>query len=254
MTPLDRAHAAMESGGDGARLRFYERLADAELFLLLEREAEAERIAPRVFPLEDGPVVLAFDTEERLTEFAGPAAYAALSGRALAAHLAGRGLGLGLNLGVAPSSFLVGAEAVDWLARMLAGTPDEAEARPSRFAPPRTPETLVAALDAKFAGLAGRARSACLAAVTYEDGREAHLVAFIGALPGAERALAAAVREAVVFSNLPAADLDVAFLAENDPVTARLVGIALRFDLPKPTAQAPRSPPGSDPDRPPRLR
>ena len=72
MTVLDRAHAAMEQGGDAERLRFYERLADAELKLLLDREAGGETIAPRIFPLEDGPVVLVFDTEERLTEFAGP--------------------------------------------------------------------------------------------------------------------------------------------------------------------------------------
>ena len=36
-TPLDRAHAKMQSASDqdAARLGFYERLADAELFLLL---------------------------------------------------------------------------------------------------------------------------------------------------------------------------------------------------------------------------
>ena len=93
MTVLDAAHAAMETGGDAARLRFYERLADAELFLLLEREAAGDRIAPHVFPLDDGPVVLAFDTEERLAAFSDGAAYAALTGRSLAGLLMGQGLG-----------------------------------------------------------------------------------------------------------------------------------------------------------------
>ena len=39
-TPLDLAHAATEAApqDDAARLRFYERLADGELFLLLEAE------------------------------------------------------------------------------------------------------------------------------------------------------------------------------------------------------------------------
>ena len=47
-TPLDRAHDAMqaEPGDDAARLRFYERLADAELFLLLDAEAEGDRSNP----------------------------------------------------------------------------------------------------------------------------------------------------------------------------------------------------------------
>ncbi len=75
MTILDTAFAAMTAAPEDAalRLRFYERLADAELMLLLERPADGDRIAPRTFPLEDGPVVLAFDTEERLAAFAGEA-------------------------------------------------------------------------------------------------------------------------------------------------------------------------------------
>ena len=41
MTDLDQAHAAMETApeDDTARLRFYERLADTELFMLLGAEA-----------------------------------------------------------------------------------------------------------------------------------------------------------------------------------------------------------------------
>ncbi|HEX9856761.1 MAG TPA: SseB family protein, partial [Paracoccaceae bacterium] len=80
MTPLDTAYAAMEAapGDDTARLRFYERLAEGEVFLLLEAEAAGDTLAPRVFDLEEGPVVLAFDLEERLAAFTGiPAPYAA---------------------------------------------------------------------------------------------------------------------------------------------------------------------------------
>ena len=83
-TVLDEAHAAMVAAPENgaARLRFYERLADSELFLLLERESDGESIEPQVFPLEGGPVVLVFDRELRLGEFLGkPAPYAALSGR-----------------------------------------------------------------------------------------------------------------------------------------------------------------------------
>ena len=62
-TPLDHAHAAMQAGAEAEALAFYRLLADATLFLLLEREAEGERIAPRVFDLAEGPVLLAFDAE-----------------------------------------------------------------------------------------------------------------------------------------------------------------------------------------------
>ena len=95
-TALDKAHAAMQAAPEDAqaRLKFFERFADNELFLLLETEAEGDQITPRVFPLEDGPVVLVFDREARLAAFAeGPAPYVGLSGRVLAGMLAGQGMG-----------------------------------------------------------------------------------------------------------------------------------------------------------------
>ncbi|MGB8622714.1 MAG: SseB family protein, partial [Paracoccaceae bacterium] len=130
-TPLDRAHAAMEAApeDDAVRLRFFERLADCELFLLLSREAEGEDIAPKVFDLEGGAFVLVFDREERLADFVGETApYAALSGRLIAGMLAGQGIGMGVNLGVAPSSILIPAEAIGWLADTLGQRPAEVEA------------------------------------------------------------------------------------------------------------------------------
>lgn len=49
-TPLDRAVRAMAAApeDDAARLRFHERLADAELFLLLAEEADGDHIAPQI--------------------------------------------------------------------------------------------------------------------------------------------------------------------------------------------------------------
>ena len=259
-TALDAARAAME-GSDAARLRFFERLADGELFLLLAREAEGDVIEPRVFDLEDGPVALVFDREARLAEFTGgPAPYAALSGRSAAALLAGQGIGLGLNLGVAPSSILLPAEAVDWLAATLARVPAEAEGRPRELRTPgELPAALLDALAAKLPSAAGLARMACLAGVTYEDGRRSHLLAFVDAVPGAEEALAQAAGEALVFSGLEMGEMDVAFLRASDPLGARLAKVGLRFDLPGPeearaARPAPGSAPGMDPARPPRLR
>ncbi|MCB1339596.1 MAG: SseB family protein [Pseudooceanicola sp.] len=259
-TRLDAAHAAMEAAPDdgAARLRFYERLADGELFLMLAEEAQGENLSPEVFDLSDGRFVLAFDREERLASFAGgrTVPYAALSGRALAHLLAAQGLGLGLNLEVAPSSILIPVEAVAWLAGTLAKAPDEMQAQVAEVAAPAgLPQTLLAALDTKLAAAAGLARAAQLAAVTYVGGGRGHLLAFTGAAPGAEPALAQAVREALVFSGLEAGALDVAFLSENDPLAARLDRTALRFDLPQPVREsAARAAPGSDPARPPILR
>ena len=259
-TPLDQAHAAMAAAPEdpAARLRFYDRLAAAELVLLLEAEPEGEEIRPALFELEDGPVVLAFDREERLAAFAeGPAPYAALPGRALAAMLAGQGIGVGLNLDVAPSSILLPAEAIGWLAETAAAAPAEIEARPEALYPPGgLPEGLLEALDARLAAAAGLARAAYLAQVECAGGGSGHMLAFLGTREGAEPALARAAAEALAFSGVEAGWLDVAFLADADPLAARLATCALRFDLPEPAPadrHAPR-PPGSDPDAPPRLR
>ena len=259
MTPLDQAHAEMmETGEDAARLRFYERLADGELFLLLEQEPVDEAISPRVFPLEDGPVVLVFDREDRLAEFAGEIVpYAALPGRVVVRQLAGQGTGLGLNLGVAPSAYIVPAEAVDWLATLLDRAPAAIEARPERFAPPgELPDVLLRALDQKLARAAGLAAAAHLAGVVYDSGHRGHVLAIVGAVEGAQAALANAVGEALTFSGLDAGELDVVFLGVDDPVLELLAAVALRFDLPEPAAPEHGTPaaPGSDPSRPPILR
>jgi hypothetical protein len=256
-TPLDLAYAAMAADED-QRLRFYERLADGEMFLLLEREAEGADIRPRVFPLEDGPVVLCFDLEERLAEFAGGIApYAALPGRVIAQQLAGQGIGLGINLGVAPSGMVLPAEAVDWLAGMLEDGPKEVEAVPEAFhAPKGVPEVLLSALDAKLAKAGGLATGALLAGVTYRGGRRGHMLAFIDAVEGAREALARAAREALAFSGLEAGELDVAFLRAEGVAAVAMGRVALRFDLPQPVRAEPAAPvaPGSDPAKPPRLR
>ncbi len=258
VTLLDAAHAAVSADpeNEALRLRFFERLADGEMVILLEREAVGESLEPKVFALEDGPVVLVFDREERLASFTGGIApYAALPGRVIAGLLKGQGIGMGVNLGVAPSSMLLPPEALDWLAETLADGPEEAEALPEEFLPPMVPEAVIAALDGKLARAGGLAASALLAGVVYAGGRRGHLLALIDAAEGAEPALARAMNEALVFSGIEAGELDVVFLATDSPAAQAMAKVALRFDLPKPQVQdlAPAAP-GMDPSRPPKLR
>ncbi|WP_425091555.1 SseB family protein [Tropicimonas sp. S265A] len=260
-TPLDTAHAAMESApeDDTVRLRFYERLADAELFLLLSAEAQGDNVTPRLFPVEAHTFVLAFDREERLTSFTGgPAPYAALSGRALATLLTEQSLGLGLNLEVAPSAMLLPPDAVSWLAATVAHDHEPEEALPQEIsAPVGLPEVLITALDTKLAMAAGLAHCAYLVGVRYADGRRGHLLAFVDPVPGAEEGLAQAAREALVFSGIEAGEMDVTFLKASDPSAARSARHGLRFDLPQfpdGAVQTPGANPGMDPARPPKLR
>ncbi|UWQ46759.1 SseB family protein [Leisingera aquaemixtae] len=259
-TPLDLAHAAMEAAPaeDAARLRFYERLADAELFLMLAEEAAGEQISPELFETPDGAFVLVFDREERLAQFAGQAVpYAALSGRVIAQMLAGQGIGLGLNLEVAPSAILIPSEAVGWLHRTLGHAPDEVEAAVEMFTAPKgLPEALLTALDAKLATAGGLAAAAYLAGVRYAGGGQGHLLGFVGAKEAAQSSLAKAASEALTFSGIEAGAMDVAFFAAEDPAAASLARVGLRFDLPQPPAPQEYRPvtPGSDPEQPPRLK
>lgn len=258
-TLLDRAWLESEAApdDDALRLRFYARLVEGEVFLLLEEDPQGDQIKPKLFELEEGPIVLAFDLEARLTEFTGlPAPYAAMPGRVLVEMLAGQATGLGLNLGVAPSSRLLPPEILDWLAQTLSERPQELTSRITGMHPPKgLPEALLIALDQRLARMEGLARLAYLVGTSHESGARGHLLAFVDAAPGAESALARAVQGALSFSGVEAALLDVTFLNSDDSRAADCAKVGLRFDLPQPQApQNSETGPGLDPKRPPRLR
>lgn len=258
MTELDSAAIAMDHGSAPERMAFFERLADTELFLALESEPApgAETAAPRVFETDGARFVLAFDRAARLTDFSGGGTpFIALSGRVLAQMLAGQDIGLALNPDAGDAARLLMPEEIAWLHDQLSGAPAEAEARLTEIAPPPAlPETLIAALDRKFATAAGRAKSAWLCEAVYDSGARGALLVFVDPAPGAEGALARAVQEALTFAGLEAAAVDVSFAPSTGAFTARLAKVGLRFDLPEPAREDMRPAPGSDPSAPPKLR
>ncbi len=262
LTPLDKAHALMiaDEKNDQARLGFYERLAESELFLMLAEDLNAadDAVSPEIFELEGVKYVLVFDREERLASFAGQVTpYIAVSGRTIAGMLAGQGIGLGVNLDVAPSSILLADAAVDWLHQTLGNAPDEVEEKVAELSPPKgLPETLIKALDTKLATAMGLASCAYLVGVRFAGGRNSHMLGFVDALPQAEGALASAAAEALTFSGIEAGAMDVAFFLSSDPVAARMERVGLRFDLPQlqHSVTQMRPPPGSDPENPPKLK
>lgn len=262
-TPLDAAHAASAAApeNDALRLALHGRLLEAELHLLLEAETDDDRLAPRVFALESGPVVLAFDRDDRLAGFLDstlgePAPYAALTGRRLVTLLARKGLGLGVNLGVAPSEMLLPPEAIDWLAALAASRPERTEGAPRRFAPPPADPALESALAARLDGLDGLFEAAHLAAADLPDGPRL-MLALTGVPETAEPAVAAAVAETLRFLD-GAPPLDVTFLAPDAPALAAIAAVARVFHPPvaaaAPAPDPARVGPGRDPDRPPILR
>ena len=253
-TDLDRAQAAVnlaEGDGDAARLAFFCLLADTPLLVLLEREAEGEVLEPRIFTLEEGQVVLAFDQEERLAAMGeGPLPYAELPGRVLARLLASEGLGLGLNLGSgAASEMLLPLTAMRWLEEMLVPQSDVTLDVFGPLSPPK-PELvtiLTRILDRAPPTWAGLARS-----VRVFGRGDGGLVVIEGAEPEAETALATAFSEALRFADLGGLVVDLTFAEQRNlppggvqvawPVAAMIA------------APQPPSAPGMTKDKPPILR
>jgi len=276
MTALDAAHAAMEEHpeDDAARLRFYQYLADSELYLLLRHEPSpgSQMLDPEIIEFDNEATAnidrfaLVFDSEERLGAFAaqfhGDAMpYAALPGRVIAAMLADQDVGLGLNLDVAPSSILIPAVAMAWLTDTLATGPEDTEDTLISIAPPiGLPDALIAGLEDKFVSAAGLASHAVFVKGTWSNGREGWLLAFIDAEPSAEAALARATQEALIFSGTDLASVDVAFFPGSDPICEALDHMGLRYEFPDPDAreeddedEAPAGP-GMKPEKPPILK
>jgi hypothetical protein len=268
-TPLDRALRL--AGGDAADGRAVDALLNSELRLLLDGPAEGDRARPRILELESGPTALAFDTDARLAAFAEGADYVELPGRMLAGMLAGEGVALAVNPGVAPSELYHDAAALGWMTQAAAAQAEVAGARIETIGPPRAASgALIAALDAKLAALAPLLAEAWLAEAAHDGGetrlllvlREpeaAHLTgkkALDAAQEARRRALALAASESARLAAPDGPSLDALFAGEGEPALAAARRFGLGFELPTPAApEAPAaSAPGMDPEKPPILR
>jgi len=259
-TPLDRAYQALVDSQDAMaeRMGFFGLLADSELFVVLESESDGSSAKPMVIETSDGRYAIAFDTEARLAEFAAvPMDYAALAGRRVAALLADAGLGLSLNPGVALSEAAFPHDMMDWLAEATRSQNTESEARMTALAPPgNLPDVLLQVLDSRLANMAGVASAAWLAQASYEDGSAQHVLAMVDVPQMAQPGVAEAIGSALRFAALEAGALDIVFLFPDDPRLPAFARVGLGFEVPQiAMPEAPqRTAPGSDPNKPPRLR
>lgn len=262
-TPLDSALRQIQARPDDAalRLRFHAELLNSELFVLLIDEARDGQLSPRVFDLDEGRAVLAFDSEARMVDFAGQAVvYAALPGRVLVPMLAEAGAGLSLivNAGAAHAEQLPPA-ALEWLAATLAApAPAEDEAVAEGFGPVALPEAklalLIPALERRLSGVPGL-QAAVLAGVRWRGGGQGQVLALAGVAEPVRPALARAVAEALEMSGLEDGTLDVIF--PSSAAMARIAGVGRRLNpaaFVMPEDREPSINIGRDPDRPPRLR
>ena len=260
-TRLDQTHAAMQADTENepARLGFYGALADAELFMLLEEEAGPDSIKPEILELEGDKFALVFDSEARLADFTKePAPYAALPGRAVAAMLSGQTIGLGLNLGVAPSSILIPFEAMDWLKDTLDDAPTQDEARVTAIVPiDAATQALLPALTDKLRFAGGLVGAVFLARFEKAGGDMSAVLGVLDAPEDSHDALARAAQEALIFAGVEGQPLDVVFWqsGSKEATILREVGYEIPLRDPEPATKIfPLEAPGSDPNKPPNLR
>ncbi len=260
VTPIDQAHGAMQADESNvaARMGFYERLVDAEVFLLLKCEPVGDKISPSLFKVGGAEIALIFDREERLAGFAkATVPYIAMSGRAVVNLFTSQNIGLGLNLDVAPSSFVIPPNAVEWIGHMLAAkTTVQQEIPVEIYTPDDLPKTVISALTSKLVLAVKIAQQAFLMRAVYASGQNGFLLAFVDVVAGAQPALVQAISEAVAFSGYDANPIDVAFFKATDPICQKFDRSALRIDLRPPIQDSPsmaQSAPGMNPDKPPKL-
>lgn len=253
-TELDRLCAAVpfHDADPVQRAAVLRRLADTELHVALTADPVGDRADLRMFELPGGEVALASDDAAALAGFlGGPVAHLSLPGRVLARELAQAGRGLLVNPG-RPSEMLLDAAALSWLIAALAEAPPAAEVIPRGLSAPSPQAVAVLAepLATRLSDMAGMVAGAALVGVEWQDGRQGHLIAVMGAAPEAadasRRAIAKALSELVAFLPPLEGGVDITF----QPLP--LPPGAVRIE-----ATAPPAPPPAkrrDPDAPPRLR
>lgn len=252
MTPIDAAIAAAQAApdDDAAQRALLAVLAGSELYLLLASEPTDTTISPRLFDLETGAVALVFDREDRLADFAGPAPYAAMTGRELVGLLQGQGIGIAVNLGASQETILP-PEALDWLQEAEVSQELTGEMPVAVYPPEGVEEEVLPQLEARLASAEGLAKQAVLVTAEYADGRRGPCLILIDALVSAEGDLARYIGDAMAIMGRAGGALDVAFVEAATEAAERVRAAGLVIDLPEPPKPATGLP---DPSKPPRLR
>ena len=238
VTAIDRAYSEMIDGGEAELLRFYQVLAGSDLLVLLDASDENEVPEPKIIPVEAGQYVLVFDLKERVTELTGyDAPTSRVAGREVFQLMRGRGIGVAVNMGEAPSAMLIPGDAIDWICDTLddaaaaenAPVPAPAPAA-GRFkallAPHNFPDTLQLALTDKLAPVADLYDKALLLRAEYDDGQSGYLVAFSAVEDANRGVIAASVNDALATFRGKEVALDIAFMARDEPLLDRIGRVA----------------------------
>ena len=227
---LGKMYAATFSGGEPELWQFYESLAEARIFVLLDPDAGADATEPKVFALKGTSYLLAFEAPEQADDLTGDHTQTSQAmGMDIIKLLRGRGIGLGLNLSGTNSATLISSDTIDMICAYFDGQAGDdlvPDADTGQFkallSPKNFPDTLQNAISERLSALASRFSKALLLKAEYDGAQTGFLLAFSGADEADRSALVTVVEAAVREVGRSDFALDVAFLSDGDPLASRI--------------------------------
>ena len=251
-SPLDEIIKQVQSNDIAEnRLILFKRFLDAELFILIDDPQDPK---PKLVNLREGEILLGFDTEEKLMEFAGDNAFfISMTGRNLLAQ--NISVGIALNLTNIGGGYILTNEILRWLEKNTQAKQGNIIRHPKKIVSPLiASETFIKLLDETLALSPGSANYAILVQDISEKDTNNLLLIFVEAGEAFQDILTQQISEAFKLSNLQGVTLDIIFAKPDEELIKKALKIGLRFDLPSIQEASKPKAPGMDPKKPPILR
>ena len=251
-SPLDEIIKQVQSNDiPENRLILFKRFLHAELFILIDDPQDPK---PKLVNLREGKILLGFDTEEKLMEFAGDNAFfLSMTGRNLLAQNVS--VGIALNLTNIGGGYILTNEILRWLEKNTQAKQGAIIRRPKKIISPSVAsETFINLLDETLALSPGSANYAILVQDISEEDTYNLLLIFVEAGDAFQDILTQQISEAFKLSNLQGVTLDIIFANPDDELIKKALKIGLRFDLPLIQKVPKPKTPGMDPKKPPILK
>ena len=233
------------------RLILFRRFLETELFILIDGPENPD---PKLMQIDEGMIMLAFDLEEKLIDFAGENSFfISMSGRRLISQNAS--IGIAVNLNNSGGGYILTNEVIEWLMKNTQATKEVLQRNTNEIASPSIiTERFVELLDEALAASFGLAECAILVQDLTKSEAKNLLLIFVGSVEFYHTALAQQVSEAFSLSGIQDLILDITFCNSEDELVKKALLVGLRFDLPQIEKSSEPKAPGTDPKKPPLLR
>jgi hypothetical protein len=233
------------------RLTLFRRFLETELFILIDNPDNPK---PELMQINGEIILLAFDCEEKLIDFAGEKTFfISMSGRRLMAQ--NDSTGIALNLNNMGGGYILTNDVIEWLMKNTQSQKEIVQRNTNEITSPSiVTERFIELLDEALAASFGLADYAVLVKDLTKPGSKNLLLIFVGSVKLYHDALAQQASEAFSLSGIQDIILDITFCKSEDELVAKALLVGLRFDLPQIEKPSEPKAPGMDPTKPPLLR